>query len=384
MAKWHYYNDKGEKITVTGGQLKGLAKAGQVTPDTIVETEAGKTAPARKVKGLTFSKTPAIMSEFVQVLDNFLSTDGHQADSAQMTQEKKYALVSQSIKSAQSNITTNLSDELAWYYYNKFGQKCGKFSYQELHKLAMLDMLDPDTLLEREDGHREVASQVPGFFNAIPLLPAVQTTTVVQQTPTKYDVIQHTDSQSNATWDEWYTKNNISATYDYGDSLVNADNTISIRYLFRHISSTIKNIVDNIVDVLPLLVFGVFLALYELVTGLLGLLVVVIVVACLYCAVYYPVNYVVENHKALQEIRGLMKAQAERERQKEIDERANALVREYVREADRLAEVLSRTNYSADWAHQELQKIKDDWERRARDGDLAYAKALVLIRMPIR
>ncbi|MDR0328793.1 MAG: ankyrin repeat domain-containing protein [Planctomycetaceae bacterium] len=54
MAKWFYNNENGEKIEVTGGQLKGLAKAGQITPDTIVETEDGKTAPARKVKGLTF------------------------------------------------------------------------------------------------------------------------------------------------------------------------------------------------------------------------------------------------------------------------------------------------------------------------------------------
>ena len=60
MSKWFYYNENGEKIEVTGGQLKGLAKAGMITPDTIVETEEGKTAPARKVKGLTFVKsTPA-------------------------------------------------------------------------------------------------------------------------------------------------------------------------------------------------------------------------------------------------------------------------------------------------------------------------------------
>ena len=54
MAKWYYYNEQGDKIEVTGGQLKGLAKAGMITPDTIVETEEGKSAPARKVKGLTF------------------------------------------------------------------------------------------------------------------------------------------------------------------------------------------------------------------------------------------------------------------------------------------------------------------------------------------
>jgi len=56
MANWFYYNEKGEKISVTGGQLKGLAKAGVITPETIIETEDGKTAPARKVKGLTFGE----------------------------------------------------------------------------------------------------------------------------------------------------------------------------------------------------------------------------------------------------------------------------------------------------------------------------------------
>jgi len=60
MANWFYYNEQGEKISVTGGQLKGLAKAGLITPDTIVETEEGKTARAGKVKGLAFSETPSI------------------------------------------------------------------------------------------------------------------------------------------------------------------------------------------------------------------------------------------------------------------------------------------------------------------------------------
>jgi len=54
MAKWFYYNENGDKIEVTGGQLKGLAKAGMITPGTLVETEDGKKAPAKKVKGLTF------------------------------------------------------------------------------------------------------------------------------------------------------------------------------------------------------------------------------------------------------------------------------------------------------------------------------------------
>jgi hypothetical protein len=61
MAKWYYYNESGEKIEITGGQLKWLAKNGKITPETIVETEEGKTARAGKVKGLTFiaPSTPA-------------------------------------------------------------------------------------------------------------------------------------------------------------------------------------------------------------------------------------------------------------------------------------------------------------------------------------
>ena len=58
MPNWFYYDNGGQKQgPVTGGQLKGLAKAGQITPETIVETEEGKTAPAGKVQGLTFAET---------------------------------------------------------------------------------------------------------------------------------------------------------------------------------------------------------------------------------------------------------------------------------------------------------------------------------------
>ena len=54
MSTWYYTNERGERISVTGGQLKGLAKTGKITPETIVETEEGKRAVAGKVKGLTF------------------------------------------------------------------------------------------------------------------------------------------------------------------------------------------------------------------------------------------------------------------------------------------------------------------------------------------
>ena len=69
MSTWYYYNEQGEKIETTGGRLKGLAKAGMITPETIVETEDGKKARAGKVKGLTFAApaqpetTPSIEKE---------------------------------------------------------------------------------------------------------------------------------------------------------------------------------------------------------------------------------------------------------------------------------------------------------------------------------
>ena len=55
MSKWFYYNESGEKIEVTGGQLKWLAKNGKIAPGTLVETEDGKKALAKKVVGLTFT-----------------------------------------------------------------------------------------------------------------------------------------------------------------------------------------------------------------------------------------------------------------------------------------------------------------------------------------
>jgi len=55
MSTWFYYDNKGQKLgPVSGGQLKGLAKAGMITPETIVETESGRRVLAEKIQGLTF------------------------------------------------------------------------------------------------------------------------------------------------------------------------------------------------------------------------------------------------------------------------------------------------------------------------------------------
>ena len=58
MANWHYYDENGDKITVSGKELKALAASGKITPGTMVESPEGKAAPAKRVKGLVFAEPP--------------------------------------------------------------------------------------------------------------------------------------------------------------------------------------------------------------------------------------------------------------------------------------------------------------------------------------
>ena len=55
MGNWFYYDHSGQKRgPLTTGQVKELAKQGKITPETKIENEAGKSAPAGKIKGLQF------------------------------------------------------------------------------------------------------------------------------------------------------------------------------------------------------------------------------------------------------------------------------------------------------------------------------------------
>ena len=54
---WYYYANGQKHGTVTGGQLKWLAKNGKITPETLVENEEGKSVLAGTIKGLTFIET---------------------------------------------------------------------------------------------------------------------------------------------------------------------------------------------------------------------------------------------------------------------------------------------------------------------------------------
>ena len=63
MADWYYYNASGEKVgPVRGRDLKRLIQEGTITPDTTIEDSAGRTAPAKKVKGLPFAEATLVPS----------------------------------------------------------------------------------------------------------------------------------------------------------------------------------------------------------------------------------------------------------------------------------------------------------------------------------
>jgi hypothetical protein len=61
MVNWSYYDSNGEKISVTGKELKELAKTGKITPGTMIESPEGKSAPAKRVKGLLFVAPEVIL-----------------------------------------------------------------------------------------------------------------------------------------------------------------------------------------------------------------------------------------------------------------------------------------------------------------------------------
>ena len=64
MTTWFYYDKDGQKQgPISGGKLKGLAKVGLISPETLVEAESGKTVPAQKIQGLKFQDASAAPSE---------------------------------------------------------------------------------------------------------------------------------------------------------------------------------------------------------------------------------------------------------------------------------------------------------------------------------
>jgi len=74
---WYYYDGNGQKQgPVTGGQLKGLAKKGMISPGTMVESESGKVVLATKVGGLKFAVAEEVSQTAIKTWIKRLSSLG--------------------------------------------------------------------------------------------------------------------------------------------------------------------------------------------------------------------------------------------------------------------------------------------------------------------
>jgi len=197
MANWHYYNGSGEKIAVTGAQLKALALKGIITPDTMVETEEGKTAPARKVKGLTFAETAAPTDSSIDKVSDDAPSPFDISESSGiygMSQnnspklQESYATVSPSGVTATSD---NLSQS-NYFFNDEDGVRRGPITEQRLRTLAERGTITPTTLLETDTGHKETAGQILGLkFNvAVPVTPNSGTATINKTLGTAYQTIR--------------------------------------------------------------------------------------------------------------------------------------------------------------------------------------------------
>ena len=160
MSTWYYYDNNGQKQgPVTGGQLKGLARAGRITPETVVENEEGKSVPARKIQGLTFAE--AMQSEIKPSAEpNTYAT----------TPPTSYG----NTQSAGAN----------YFYTDANGYKYGPVNEQQLRVLAAQGGILPTTPLETDTGYKGVAGQIPGLnFHAAAFGSPMPNTTYSQQTP---------------------------------------------------------------------------------------------------------------------------------------------------------------------------------------------------------
>ena len=139
--KWYYYTDKnGGRRGVTAEQLVGLAKDGKITPDTIIETDNGKKAPAGKVKGLTFP-------------------------SVGQPETKKSELHS----------PVHSKDSKMYYYFDNGGLIQGAITLEQLKELARQGTIKPKTTIRYDAGKFVLAETMEGLvFGAAQPKPVMQ------------------------------------------------------------------------------------------------------------------------------------------------------------------------------------------------------------------
>ena len=82
MVQWYYYDHNGRKQgPVVPRRILELAKNGKITPETIIETEDGKSAPAGTIKGLVFTDSE---------LPRFAATEQKPATASMPTEQNPF------------------------------------------------------------------------------------------------------------------------------------------------------------------------------------------------------------------------------------------------------------------------------------------------------
>ena len=127
---------KSKSVSLTKSQLFGLARTGEVLPDTVV-TVAGVKVFADSLEGIVFGNE---------------KPEGNKIEPPQKT---------------------------GWFYYDAIGEKLGPFTNREFKHLAKQGLITPETLVENQEGKSVFARKVQGlkFHPSTPAGPAVQKTT---------------------------------------------------------------------------------------------------------------------------------------------------------------------------------------------------------------
>lgn len=155
MSLWFYYDENGKQGPIQPSELKTLAEMGQITPDTIVETEAGRKAKASAVKGLFQTvqnniNKPTVISQPKQI--NLPQVSPIMEDQTH-----------QFLESLQQSASPNKGNNL-WYYYDN-GSKIGPFPIGTLVKMARSGIIERKTLLEDSNENQLFAEDMEHIFN---------------------------------------------------------------------------------------------------------------------------------------------------------------------------------------------------------------------------
>ena len=159
MAKWHYFDENGNKVgPVRGRELKLLAQQGSIAPNTRVEDENGQIALAKQVTGLTFPEsTPT-------------SAAPNSYSVAQPESEEPSSVIVPPPPVSQNNGRNPVP---TYFYTDENGYRFGPIDIQRLQTLAYRGTITAATPLETDTGHKGLAGQIPGLkFNPVISLPA--------------------------------------------------------------------------------------------------------------------------------------------------------------------------------------------------------------------